>query len=177
MGHHENATGGYGFTPEMAAASARIGDEVRFDRFARDRALQFIREHPAEALRGFMKKAVLLWSPDHTGGDAVFPRTRSVGRKASAILSDLFHLVLIAGLVLALVQKRNGIHLPLAILAGFTILYGAIVAMPRYLFPAMPWLMIAAASVVDRRKEAGWKPIESAVSGSSRPTTASTSAG
>lgn len=154
MGNHEDATGAYGFTPAMESAARRIGDEVRFDRHARGEALQFIREHPARFLEMFAKKVVILGSPDHTGGDAVFPRTRSFGRKASAILSDLFHAFLLAAFAVALIARRTGLALPLAMVAGFTLIHGISVASPRYLFPATPWLMMAAASAFgDRTRE------------------------
>jgi hypothetical protein len=129
MGNHQGATGAYRYTPEMEAASQRIGDEVRFDAFARQQALSFMYRHPAQAL----------------------PSARSPARRALARLSDVFHALMAAGLVCAVISRRRGLGLPLAMLACFTTVYSITVASPRYLFPAMPWLMIAAASAAAPR--------------------------
>ena len=147
MGNHPGATGSYEFTPEMAAASRRIGNEVAFDAYARARAVAFVREHPTEALSLLWRKVVLLWSPDHNGVDGVFPRLRSWQRKLSVALSDVAYfgvwLLLIAGLA----ARRRPAGLPIVMLLYYTAIYAATVAMPRYQFPAIPWLAMAAAAI------------------------------
>ena len=109
--------------------------------------MAFVREHPTEALSLLWRKVVLLWSPDHNGVDGVFPRLRSWQRKLSVALSDVAYfgvwLLLIAGLA----ARRRPAGLPIVMLLYYTAIYAATVAMPRYQFPAIPWLAMAAAAI------------------------------
>jgi 4-amino-4-deoxy-L-arabinose transferase-like glycosyltransferase len=151
MGNHVGASGGYDFTPEMEQTALLIGNEVRFDTYARSKALEFIREQPAEATALMIRKLALLWAPDSDGAKAVFPRDRSFQSKALGILLKLTYMSLWVTFGIALAKRHKPSWLSIAILFYFTILHVLTVAMPRYHIPAIPWLAIGAASIVMQR--------------------------
>ncbi len=149
MGNHVGATGAYAFTPEMERERDRLGDEAAFDAYARGRAVQFMREHPMQELALLGRKIVLLWTTDHYGVDSVFTRQRSWARKLCVLLSDLAALGVWLLLIRALVLRRRPAPLAIAVVGYITAVYAVTVAMPRYQFPAIPWLVIAAAAAVN----------------------------
>ena len=150
MGNHEGATGAYRFTPLMEVHSMRTKNEVEFDRYAREQAWQYVRNHPDQFLGLAARKTILLWSPDHTGPNAVIPVDTP---RVFTRLCDFFHWGVVLVLAYAIVSRRAGLRLPLAVLIYFTLVHAVSVASPRYLFPAEPLLIIGAASVFVPRGE------------------------
>lgn len=145
MGNHPGATGTYDYTAEMEEQSVRLNDEVAFDAYARRRAAGFILAHPVESMALMARKIVILWSPDHGGGDGVAPASRSRLRRLLARLSDVFHWGLLLAAAWVAWRKRVAM-LPLAVLGYYTMVYAISVASPRYLFPGVPWLVMWAAA-------------------------------
>jgi hypothetical protein len=148
IGIHGGATGGQQLAREMAFAGLLQGNEADADHRALERAIEIVRDHPGRAIVSAMRKAGRMWLPDHGGGDTVFPRTRSWQRKASAMVTDLYYLLLWTLVGWALLRRRRAAGLPAAVLVYFTVIYAAMVAMPRYQFPELPWLAMIAAGIV-----------------------------
>lgn len=137
----------------------RVERQVELDRAQKDAAKQWIREHPLAYLGWMPKKVALLWQKDTDGfwafERALPERTRAV--MAAKVLNQAYYLLLLvtAGVcairaALALVTpgyERRALGL-LFLMPVFVSLLGAVfTGQFRYHFPAMPFVILAAAAV------------------------------
>ncbi len=122
-------------------------DEYERDRLCRAAAMEWVREHPGEALRLAGVKLRRTWSITINAADYSSPLYAFI---AWATTAPEFLLAFIGGLWL-LSRRRFGV-LALLLLPAvyFTLLHALFVGSVRYRLPAMPFLFVLAGVAVDR---------------------------
>jgi 4-amino-4-deoxy-L-arabinose transferase-like glycosyltransferase len=162
IGNNPRANGSYLFDAdhERLLPPAEAGEAAR-DRAATALALRFVREHPREAVRLWGRKFAYFWATDMTqwihyfwepsGPPSVSKRLRAMPVFRLALLAVPYMLIVLLG-VSGFYLVRHFPARGLLLLQIFLLLLACFVTFgtPRYRYPVMPALIIAAGAL--------WRP-------------------
>ncbi|MEI8121636.1 MAG: glycosyltransferase family 39 protein [bacterium] len=128
--------------PELARKIREAHTEIEKDRILGSAAVEFIREHPGQALKLAFRKVVLLW-----WRDPLHP----LGREVVYQMCELaLFLAGLAGLVLGLRRREPFCILATCLMVCQTAVYMVFCVLPRYRMLQDPFLVVALAFLVIR---------------------------
>ena len=149
-GSMQNWNGKY--NPEIMQIRSNAGHKVNYkgkgyylvDNYLKKEAMQRITKDPAGYIILCLKKAIYFWT-GLPGAEEVLKR-----KPLLAILFRIFHYSLIVLAIVGLIQTtknqiRNPIYLPLLCIIYYTLIHSALMALPRYRIPILPFVIFYAA--------------------------------
>jgi hypothetical protein len=161
IGNNPYANGSYQLNPTIAPKDWKLGGEYEQDVSARALAMQYLREHPADALAHIPLKFWHLYKSDVEGvalnrqGYAGQGRIPAIMLTAFGIWAQIYYMAIVLGLAYLLIRYRvaSGRWSSFPLLGLWMALYFTAVSLlyfgnPRFHFAVMPWVAMYLAGVL-----------------------------
>ncbi|OQY32342.1 MAG: hypothetical protein B6I38_04740 [Anaerolineaceae bacterium 4572_5.1] len=158
ISYHPEGNGG--FISDIAIKPLNILDDVERDKYCTEKALQFIKSDPGEALIRVLRKVAFFFSVEDREmaffyGNGIFGHIPQpwLGLIYLILITPWILIIFLAPVGMLISQRRAPVYLALGLLAGYSAPHFLIIAEPRFHLALVPILLPYAAHAWAQRKK------------------------